>query len=121
MSSENTPNLNDLVLLYFNESGINTKKWKDISYKTTIALGATAEDDESSWECRYEIIPRLVKLIITNKGNGSVELVGVPGFDIKVSALDPDSLDKVKEKLLELYIWMKNINSECIKELLNES
>lgn len=110
--------LHDLVLDHLRDSGFNIDSWKYSEY----AIVDPDSLENRSWTHTYSVIPGLHRLLIVEKPRGGyIQFKGIPGFEEKFSIEDPDSLDKTVKILCDLYVWMKNINSECVKELLDES
>ena len=112
-------NLNDLVLDYFRELGFDVDSWL---HGESIKVDPYSLE-QNSFTNFYSVIPGLHKLeIIEQKSQGGyIQFRGIPGFEAKLPIEDPNSLKTAGEILCNLYIWMKNINSECVKGLLNES
>ena len=110
------PELHDLVIEYLEEAGFNTNSWQH-------SESVDIDGIDNNWTHRYVIIPGLFRMfIIEKKPYGShIKLKGIPGFEALAFIEDPECLDTIRRKLRDSYIWMKNINSECTKDLLNES
>lgn len=125
-------NLNDLVILYLEGAGFNTDKWRHTEF-----LHIDPRTNEYFVEHIYVVIPRICSLyifsveearilkeynsIVTEMCKISDIKVDDINFQVRVSASDPDSFEQIKKTLFDLYIWMKNINPECIEGMLDES
>jgi hypothetical protein len=110
--------LHDLVLDHVKQLGFDVDSWfhseqAKIGYDFNI----------SHWIHVYTVIPGLHRMLVVEEKphGGYIQFKGIPGFEAKLSIEDPDSLRVVGKILCDSYIWMKNINSKCVKELLNES
>ena len=113
--------LNSLVLEHLNDCGFNTELWRQTASNGPV-LGSDLNDIGTVYY--YNIIFNIAKLIIIENDNGhgsSISVRGVPGFEVTVVIENPDSFNVIEKTLRDLYIWMKNINSDCVKELLHES
>ena len=113
--------LNSLVLEHLNDCGFNTELWREHRTVRCSLLGSDLNDIGTV--CYYNIF-NIAKLIIIENDNGhgsSISVRGVPGFEVTVVIENPDSFNVIEKTLRDLYIWMKNINSDCVKELLHES
>lgn len=111
--------LHDLVIDYLKDEGFNVDDWNH----SESAKINPHDFSERHWIHNYIIIPGLHRLqIVEEKSHGGyIQFKGIPGFEAKLPIEDPSSLETTRKILCDLYLWMKNINSECVKELLDES
>ena len=106
------------MLDHFRELGFNVDQW--VHGEQTLVDPYSLEQKSNIHF--YSVIPGLHKLeIIEQKSQGGyIQFRGIPGFEAKLPIEDPDSLKIAGKILSDLYIWMKNINSECVKDISNE-